>query len=155
MVAASMVQSETDAPLPTAEAGAPVDALSIGADGALAMDAPLKGLSFQRRIAVVALLTAVAVLLAACLLFLFEQWRIEREQLSQSQTALAEVMADNLAGPLASGDFATVQDRLVHINAARRVRSAGSSFPSGSTSCSSCWMKARRADSVRLVRSSV
>ena len=55
MVAASMVQSETDAPLPTAEAGAPVDALSIGADGALAMDAPLKGLSFQRRIAPAAL----------------------------------------------------------------------------------------------------
>jgi signal transduction histidine kinase/ActR/RegA family two-component response regulator len=131
MVAASTVQSEMEAPAPAGRAAAPDPALAIGADGALAMEAPLKGLSFQRRIAVVALLTAVAVLLAACVLFLFEQWRIEREQLSQSQTALAEVMADNLAGPLSSGDFVTVQDRLVHINAAKRVRSAYVVGPNG------------------------
>jgi signal transduction histidine kinase/AmiR/NasT family two-component response regulator len=131
MVAASEVQSETEADPPAEGALAPDAALGLGADGALAVETPLKGLSFQRRIAVVALLTAVAVLLAACLLFLFEQWRIEREQLSQSQTALAEVMADNLAGPLSSGDWATVQDRLTHVNAAQRVRSAYVIGPNG------------------------
>jgi signal transduction histidine kinase/AmiR/NasT family two-component response regulator len=131
MVAASEVQSGTQAGIPADGAAAPEPALAINADGALAMQAPLKGLSFQRRIAVVALLTSVAVLLAACLLFLFEQWRIEREQLSQSQAALAQVMADNLAGPLSSGDFSTVQDRLTHINAAQRVRSAYVVGPNG------------------------
>src|SRR3569623_2276825 len=106
MVAGSTARSRTDEPSPDEEAEAPEAALKVGADGARAMEAPLKGLSFQRRIAVVALLTAVAVLLAACLLFIFEQWRIEREQLNQSQTALSEVVASSLSAPMTSGDWA-------------------------------------------------
>jgi len=124
MVAASTAQSEADG-LPSPRSGEPEAApMAIGADGALAIEAPLKGLSFQRRIAVVALLTAVAVLLAACLLFIFEQWRIEREQLNQSQTALSEVVASSLSAPMTSGDWAVVQERLTSITAAPRVRSA-------------------------------
>jgi signal transduction histidine kinase/ActR/RegA family two-component response regulator len=125
MVAASTAQSEIAPALPPVETeaseGAPV---AIGADGALAMEAPLKGLSFQRRIAVVALLTAVAVLLAACLLFIFEQWRIEREQLNQSQMAMADVVAGSLSQPMTNGDWAVTQERLHAIAAAPRVRSA-------------------------------
>src|SRR3569623_227774 len=110
MVAGSTARSRPDAPSPDEEADAPEAALKVGADGARAMEAPRKGLSFQRRSAVVALLTAVAVLLAACLLFLFEQWRIEREQLTQNQTAMAEVVASSISGPMASGDWAVVQE---------------------------------------------
>src|ERR1700710_774898 len=125
MVAASTAQSETVHGLPPTEAAeADAAAMAIGADGALSMEAPLKGLSFQRRIAVVALLAAVAVLLAACLLFIFEQWRIEREQLNQSQPALAEVVAGSFSWPMAGGDWAVAQDRLSSISAAPRVRSA-------------------------------
>lgn len=125
MSAATTAQSDPAHALAGPEADAPdAAAVEIGADGALAMDAPLKGLSFQRRIAVVALLTAVAVLLAACLLFIFEQWRIEREQLNQSQSALSQVVARSLAGPLAASDWAVAQERLAAIAPAERVRSA-------------------------------
>jgi signal transduction histidine kinase/FixJ family two-component response regulator len=55
------------------------------------------GLSFQNRVAVVALITAVAVLLAACCLFMLQQWRTERSLFLQSQTHLAQISAGEAA----------------------------------------------------------
>ncbi len=54
-----------------------------------------QGLSFQTRIAVVALITAVAVLMAACMMFMFEQWRTERAHFAQSQATLARIVAES------------------------------------------------------------
>ncbi len=58
---------------------------------------PVKGLTFQSRIAVVALLTAVAVLMAACVLFMLQQYRTERAHLLQNEAILAEVAARDIA----------------------------------------------------------
>lgn len=56
--------------------------------------------SFQSRIAGMALLTAVAVLLAASAVFILQQWMSERIALRRHQTAVVRVIADN-AGRLA------------------------------------------------------
>ncbi len=61
-----------------------------------------KGLSFQSRIAVVALITAVAVLMAACLLFMLEQWRTERSHFIQNQRVLAQVASHETGEELIS-----------------------------------------------------
>ena len=65
---------------------------------------PIRGLSFQSRIAVVALVTAVAVLLAACLLFMLQQWRTERAHFLQAQRTLAQLTAADMSEELRRGD---------------------------------------------------
>jgi signal transduction histidine kinase len=62
------------------------------------------GLSFQSRIAVVALVTAVAVLTGACGLFMVEQWRTERTHFIQSQGNLAQVTAIEASDSLRRND---------------------------------------------------
>jgi signal transduction histidine kinase/AmiR/NasT family two-component response regulator len=64
-----------------------------------------QGLSFQNRIAVVALVTAVAVLMGACGLFMLEQWRTERTHFIQSQANLARMVAIEAAEPMSRGDL--------------------------------------------------
>jgi signal transduction histidine kinase/FixJ family two-component response regulator len=90
------------------------------------------GLTFQNRIAVVALSTAVAVLMGACLLFMFEQWRTERTHFINSQKALARVAAGGLS-PQSLRDPAEVGLRLNAILADRRVYSAAVVDVSGHT----------------------
>ena len=51
------------------------------------------GISFQSRITAVAMITAVAVLLAACAAFVAEQWRADRVHEVSEQTLLAETLA--------------------------------------------------------------
>ena len=70
----------------------------------LAIDFPIKGLSFQNRIAVVSLLTAVAVLMAACLLFMLQQWRTERTHFIQNQHLLAQIVAADAAEAISRDD---------------------------------------------------
>src|SRR6185503_8531858 len=65
---------------------------------------PIRGLSFQSRIAVVALLTAVAVLLAACMLFMLQQWRTERAHFLDAQKTLAHISAADISEELGRGD---------------------------------------------------
>ena len=50
--------------------------------------------SFQSRIAGMALLTAVSVLLAAAAVFILQQWVSERRTLRHHQAAIAQVIAD-------------------------------------------------------------
>jgi signal transduction histidine kinase len=60
---------------------------------------------FQARIASVALVTTLAVLLVACASFLFQQWTVARQQTLVNQTRLAGVVA-NVVGPaLARNDL--------------------------------------------------
>ncbi|MES2035946.1 MAG: histidine kinase dimerization/phospho-acceptor domain-containing protein, partial [Pseudomonadota bacterium] len=69
---------------------------------------------FQARIASVALITTVAVLLAACATFMIQQWAVSRQETQATNAALNEVVAHIGAPALAVGDA----------QAARRVVSA-------------------------------
>jgi len=58
---------------------------------------------FQARIASVALVTTLAVLLVACASFLFQQWTVAKQQTLLNQTLLAGVVA-NVVGPAMARD---------------------------------------------------
>jgi signal transduction histidine kinase len=83
----------------------------------------VNGLSFQNRIAVVALVTAVAVLTGACGLFMLEQWRTERSHFIQSQTNLAQVAAIEAARSLARNDVEDVRGLLQAMKSNKRMAS--------------------------------
>ena len=72
------------------------DAAEPAASAGVELAFPVRGLSFQSRIAVVALVTAVAVLTGACLLFMLQQWRTERAHFIQAQQALARIGAADI-----------------------------------------------------------
>jgi signal transduction histidine kinase/ActR/RegA family two-component response regulator len=72
-----------------------------------------RGISFETRIAIAALLTAVAVLVTACGLFVFEQWQAERRSLANDQAVLAQVLASDIApGAVDSGAAGAALARL-------------------------------------------
>ena len=60
--------------------------------------------TFHARVAGVALITAVAVLMAACLTFMLQQWVVAREQSRATHTALAQIIAESAAPSLAAHD---------------------------------------------------
>ena len=91
---------------------------------AAAVAPPDSGLSFQNRIAVVALITAVAVLMGACGLFMLEQWRTERVQFIQGQRNLARVAAIEASAPLARGDLRELGSIVEALRADRHMASA-------------------------------
>jgi len=83
-----------------------------------------RGISFENRIAIASLVTAVVVLLAASTLFIFEQWQAQRTDLTHDQTALTQVMASELAPAAARGDAATAQVVLSKLSAWPGIQSA-------------------------------
>ncbi len=85
---------------------------------------PWRGLSFQSRIGVVALLTAVAVLLCACLLFMLQQWRTERAHFLQNQTVLAQIAAREAGAAMQSANPENLAISLDALKAHPRVASA-------------------------------
>ncbi|HEY5410624.1 MAG TPA: hypothetical protein VIJ94_07845, partial [Caulobacteraceae bacterium] len=80
------------------------DAAEPAASAGVELAFPVRGLSFQSRIAVVALVTAVAVLTGACLLFMLQQWRTERAHFIQAQQALARIGAGDISEEFDRGD---------------------------------------------------
>jgi hypothetical protein len=68
--------------------------------------------TLQGRITAVAMLTAVAVLLAACAVFTAEQWRAERQSFEHAQQEWAQVMAASAGHSLEDHDMARL-DRQV------------------------------------------
>jgi signal transduction histidine kinase/CheY-like chemotaxis protein len=58
---------------------------------------PVQGLTFQSRVAVVALVTAVVVLMGACTLFMLQQWRTERAHFGQAQQTLVQITASEIS----------------------------------------------------------
>ncbi|QUD86617.1 ATP-binding protein [Phenylobacterium montanum] len=64
-----------------------------------------RGITFEHRIAVTALATAIAVLALASALFLYEQWRSERSNHIRARGHLAELVARELEPSLAAGDM--------------------------------------------------
>jgi signal transduction histidine kinase len=85
---------------------------------------PISGLSFQTRIAVVALVTAVAVLMCACALFMLQQWRTERAHFLQSERALAAVAAEQVSDRLRGGATADVGGAVLALRSAPEVLAA-------------------------------
>jgi signal transduction histidine kinase/ActR/RegA family two-component response regulator len=61
--------------------------------------------TFHAKVAGVALVTTVVVLLAACATFMLQQWAVAREQARSSYQALAVVTADLAAPAVARGDL--------------------------------------------------
>ena len=91
--------------IPLRDEGAPGPDAS-DSSGALDLAFPIGGLSFQSRIAVVALVTAVVVLLGACTLFMLQQWRTERAHFLQAEESLATIAAADISWDLSHGDHA-------------------------------------------------
>src|SRR5215211_4550837 len=60
--------------------------------------------SFESRIAAVALATAVAVLIAASATFILQQWRAERVINERAYVALTKMLSAEAQAPLVSGD---------------------------------------------------
>ena len=109
--------------LPSVEPDAKAFRLDLGLLG--------RGLSFQSRIAVVALITAVAVLMAACLLFMLQQYRTERAHLLQNESILAEIAGREIASALPSRDRDRIGAGLEALKADPRIRSAVARDSSG------------------------
>jgi signal transduction histidine kinase/CheY-like chemotaxis protein len=61
---------------------------------------------FQARVASVAIVTTVAVLVAACLSFMLQQWSVSRQQARQGHATLASVVAAAAASDLSARDQA-------------------------------------------------
>jgi len=83
-----------------------------------------RGLSFENRIAISSLVTAVVVLIAATGLFMLEQYQAEQRDLRRGQTELAEVMASELALPVTTHDRAGAHTLLTTLVAAPEVIAA-------------------------------
>ena len=90
-----------------------------------------KGISFENRIAVAALATAVVVLALACSLFIFEQWRAERADISRALGALTQMLAAQAGPAVERGDLAALQNSLNGLSAVPAVRQAQIVSPSG------------------------
>jgi len=83
-----------------------------------------RGVSFESRIAIAALVTAVVVLMTASMLFIVEQWQAGQGDLRKHQQALTEIIAAELAPPFARGDLPGDRTILATLVAAPEVRSA-------------------------------
>ena len=80
--------------------------------------------SFQSRIAGMALLTAVSVLLAAAAVFILQQWVSERMTLRRHQSAIAQVIADQAGQLAANHDPRWAEDALAPLTKTPNVGGA-------------------------------
>jgi signal transduction histidine kinase/ActR/RegA family two-component response regulator len=83
-----------------------------------------RGVSFENRIAIAALVTAVVVLITASLLFIVEQWQSGQVDLRRHEAALTQIMAGEVASAQARGDLTGEQKILAQLVAAPEVKSA-------------------------------
>jgi signal transduction histidine kinase/ActR/RegA family two-component response regulator len=83
-----------------------------------------RGVSFENRIAISALVTAVVVLFTASGLFIVEQWQSGQVDQKRSQATLTQIVADQLAPAVARGDFPAEQEILQELVASPEVHSA-------------------------------
>ena len=83
-----------------------------------------RGISFENRIAISALVTAIVVLLTASALFILEQWQAERRDLNHNASALVQVIAAGVTPFAASNDSAGAERVLASLAGSRIVRAA-------------------------------
>jgi signal transduction histidine kinase/AmiR/NasT family two-component response regulator len=77
--------------------------------------------TFHARVASAALITALVVLVAACLTFMLQQWAVAREQSHLSQVSLAEITAAAAAPSVAAHDPDAARQAIVALAMAPRV----------------------------------
>jgi two-component system, sensor histidine kinase len=112
-----------------------------------------RGISFENRIAIASLVTAVVVLLTASALFIFEQWQAQRADLVQDQVAMTRVMATEVAPAAARGEVAAAAQVLETLSAAPGIQSAVLTDAAGRPLAR--YRSAKPAPNADLVRSSV
>jgi signal transduction histidine kinase/DNA-binding NarL/FixJ family response regulator len=74
---------------------------------------------FQARVASVAIITTVAVLVAACISFMLQQWSVSKQQARLEQTTLASVLASASAPTALTADRAGLQHDIAGAGASR------------------------------------
>jgi signal transduction histidine kinase/DNA-binding NarL/FixJ family response regulator len=80
--------------------------------------------TFHARVAGAALITALVVLVAACLTFMLQQWAVAREQSHLSQISMAEITATAAAPAAAAHDPDSARQALIALAMAPRVLEA-------------------------------
>src|SRR5271156_1819444 len=76
---------------------------------------------FQARVASVAIITTVAVLVAASISFMLQQWSVSRQQARLEETTLASVLATATAPDLAVRDLPELQHDVAAAAASHHV----------------------------------
>src|SRR5579885_3266674 len=76
---------------------------------------------FQARVASVAIITTVAVLVAACVSFMLQQWSVARQQARAADVVLASMVASSIAPDMAAGDQATIRSHLMAAGASHEL----------------------------------
>jgi len=92
-----------------------------------------RGLSFENRIAISSLVTAIVVLIAATGLFMLEQWQAEQRDMRRNQATISSVIADQIAPVVARGDAAATRAMLTPLVAKPELRAADVVDPAGRT----------------------
>ena len=90
-----------------------------------------RGISFENRIAISALVTAIVVLLTASGLFILEQWQAEKHDRKHAQATLSQVVATGVAPFAAAHDAAGARRVLTALSTASMVRDATVSDAAG------------------------
>src|ERR1700749_2122293 len=85
---------------------------------------PAPTATFHARVAAVGRVTALVVLVAACLTFMLQQWAVARTQSHQMYTGLAQITATTEATAIANGDAGSVQAALQALVASKNVEAA-------------------------------
>jgi signal transduction histidine kinase/ActR/RegA family two-component response regulator len=80
-----------------------------------------RGVSFENRIAISALVTAVVVLFTASALFIVEQWQSGQIDLKRNQSTLTQIVANQLATAVARGDLPAEQKMMTELVASPEV----------------------------------
>ena len=79
-------------------------------------------ISFEERIATAAMITALGVLLAACLVFSLTQWQAEARLSREARTTEARLIANEIAKPLSEGNLAAVRQTLAGVASVEGVK---------------------------------
>ena len=88
---------------------------------------------FQARVASVAIITTVAVLVAACVSFMLQQWSVSRQQARLEEATLASVIAGASAHDMAAHDLREMQYDVAGASASRALVDVRLLDPQGRT----------------------
>ena len=83
---------------------------------------PRLGISFEERIATAAMITALGVLLAACLVFSLTQWQAEARLSREARATEAQLIAKEIAKPLSEGNLAAIGQTLEGVSSVEGVK---------------------------------
>ncbi|CAN5766927.1 ATP-binding protein [soil metagenome] len=85
---------------------------------------PAHNATFHARVAGIALITTMVVLIAACLTFMLQQWAVAREQSHLNHVALSEITASAAAPALAQMDAPAARTAIAALSQAQSVTGA-------------------------------